>query len=73
MGKLHIEDRGRGAPVVFLHGAPTTPAYLRPLAERLSRGFRTLLVHLPGYGDRPALRPYRMDQAHTRVEESLIE
>jgi 3-oxoadipate enol-lactonase len=68
---LHIEDRGEGAVVVLLHGTPTTPGHLRPLAERLSGRRRTLLVHLPGYGSSASLVPYELDRAHELVEESV--
>ena len=69
---LHIEERGSGIPIVLLHGTPTTPAHLRPLAERLARGTRTLLVHLPGYGSSPPLIPYDIERAHAAVEEALL-
>jgi len=68
---LHIEDRGAGAALVMLHGSPTTPRHLRPLAERLSARWRTLLVHLPGYGESASLVPYDLDRAHELVEEAV--
>lgn len=71
MTLLHVEARGVGAPVVLLHGSPTTPAHLRPLAARLSVRYRTLLVHLPGYGESAALEPYDLDASHGLVEDSL--
>jgi len=68
---LHIEDRGTGAALVLLHGTPTMPRHLRPLAERLSARWRTLLVHLPGYGESASLVPYDLDRAHELVEEAV--
>jgi 3-oxoadipate enol-lactonase len=68
---LHIEDRGTGAALVLLHGSPTTPRHLRPLAERLSARWRTLLVHLPGYGESASLVPYDLDRSHELVEEAV--
>lgn len=69
---LHIEERGSGVPIVLLHGAPTAPAHLQPLAERLAREWRTLLVHLPGYGESSPLHPYDIERAHVAVEEALL-
>lgn len=68
---LYVEDRGTGAVVVLLHGAPSTPRHLRPLAERLSARWRTLLVHLPGYGESASLVPYDLERSHELVEEAL--
>jgi pimeloyl-ACP methyl ester carboxylesterase len=68
---LHIEQRGSGTDVVLLHGAPTTPDHMRPLAERLARRCRTLLVHLPGYGSSAGLEPYDLARSHLLLEEAL--
>lgn len=69
---LHIEARGAGSTVVLLHGSPTAPAHLRPLAERLASRYRTLLVHLPGYDASGPLVPYDFAKAHALVEESVL-
>lgn len=45
---------------------------MRPLAERLARSFRVLLVHLPGYGRSKPLDPYSMEHSHAIVEETLL-
>lgn len=68
-----MEQAGAGFPVVLLHDAGAAIDHLRPLAERLAKRWRTLLVHLPGYGRTPALRPYDMSAAHTCVENALHE
>lgn len=70
-GALHVEERGKGEVVVLLHGTPTTPEHLRPLAERLAARWRTLLVHLPGYGSSERLTPYALERSHELVEEAL--
>lgn len=70
---VFVESRGSGFPVVLLHGAPTTVEHMRPLAERLSAHYRTLLVHLPGYGRSAALDPYDLDVAHEAVERAADE
>lgn len=72
MSTLHIEVRGAGPAVALLHGSPTAPAHMRPLAERLATRYRTLLVHLPGYGASAPLVPYDLARSHALVEESLL-
>lgn len=52
---IHIETQGAGRDVVLIHGLPQAPADLQPLADDLAEGFRTHVVHLPGYGRTPAL------------------
>lgn len=69
---LHVEERGSGAAVVLLHGAPTAPEHMMPLAERLARSWRVLLVHLPGYGRSAALEPYALEHSHALVEEAVV-
>lgn len=43
-----------------------------PLAERLARSWRVLLVHLPGYGRSAALEPYALEHSHALVEEAVV-
>jgi pimeloyl-ACP methyl ester carboxylesterase len=69
--KVHIEEFGSGFPVVLLHGTPTVPAHMRPLAERLGRQFRALLVHLPGYGESPAMEPHELEHSQALVRGAL--
>jgi pimeloyl-ACP methyl ester carboxylesterase len=47
---LHIDQHGTGLPIVLLHGTPTPPRHLAPLAGALGDRACTLVVHLPGYG-----------------------
>lgn len=58
-------------PVVLLHGAPTSPEHMWPLAERLARTYRALVVHLPGYARSAPIEPYAMEHSHALVEETL--
>jgi 3-oxoadipate enol-lactonase len=69
---LHVDERGSGVAVVLLHGAPTAPEHLMPLAARLARSWRVLVVHLPGYGRSAALEPYALEHSHALVEETLV-
>jgi pimeloyl-ACP methyl ester carboxylesterase len=70
--KLHVEDRGSGEPVVIVGGCPVSIEHMRPLGERLSRRWRSLLVHLPGYGESPAPSPYDLERCHELVEDALL-
>jgi 3-oxoadipate enol-lactonase len=45
---------------------------MMPLAERLSRSWRVLVVHLPGYRRSAALDPYAIEHSHALVEETLV-
>jgi pimeloyl-ACP methyl ester carboxylesterase len=45
---------------------------MMPLAERLSRSWRVLVVHLPGYGRSAVLEPYALEHSHALVEEALV-
>jgi pimeloyl-ACP methyl ester carboxylesterase len=49
---LHVVEIGPrgGVPVVLLHGASSNLEVMRPLAERLSRTHRVILVDRPGHG-----------------------
>ncbi len=47
---LPVIERGRGKPVVFLHGYPLSHEIWEPQLETLSAGHRVVLLDLPGYG-----------------------
>lgn len=46
---LRAQEVGTGAPVVFVHGSPTSGATFAPLVARLA-GFRCLVIDRPGTG-----------------------
>ena len=48
--RVNLADWGSGTPVVLLHGLTGSPAYLRPLAERLAGWHRVIAPDLPGHG-----------------------
>ncbi|MCB9684046.1 MAG: alpha/beta hydrolase [Alphaproteobacteria bacterium] len=59
---IHIDTRGDGTDVVFLHGLPQFPGDSTAWASALASSFRTHVVHLPGYGRSPAApSPYDWD------------
>lgn len=47
---LHVDVRGRGAPLVLLHGWAMHGGVFEPLVERLADAFQLHLVDLPGHG-----------------------
>ena len=71
---IHIETQGSGRHVVLIHGLPQAPADLQPLADDLSDAFRTHVVHLPGYGQTPALDgEHDLDAVARAVADALRE
>lgn len=50
--KLHVVELGPqgGLPIVMLHGASSNLEVMRPLAERLARTHRVILLDRPGHG-----------------------
>src|SRR3989440_11805605 len=47
--KTHYRRGGKGAPLVFLHGASGAPVVL-PFMEKLAQRFDVLVPDHPGYG-----------------------
>lgn len=52
--RLHVEVRGSGPPVVFVHGTPSGLDTFEPIVRAIEGRFSCLIVHLPGYGKSPA-------------------
>ena len=70
---MKIRTAGDGESVVFLHGCPTTPDVLAPIAARISTFARSVTVTLPGYGGSPALdRPWTLTALHSAIETTLL-
>lgn len=60
--KLHFEDRGKGLPVVLLHGFPFDHHIWDSQIDALSDSFRIIAPDLRGHGQSPAPRGvYDMD------------
>jgi esterase len=51
---LHYTERGKGYPLVFLHGLFGSGSVWIRIAERFSKEYRCILPDLPGHGDSPA-------------------
>jgi thiamine biosynthesis protein ThiS len=59
---LHVRDEGEGAPVLFVHGFPSTGELWDGVAPRVrAAGFRAIVPDLAGYGRSQA--PERIDMA----------
>ena len=72
MTTIHVRELGAGPAVLLLHGTPTTPEHLEPLARALSSSYRVLLAHSPGYGETPAIEPYALDVVHEALEAAVL-
>jgi pimeloyl-ACP methyl ester carboxylesterase len=54
--KIHYQVRGKGEPLVLVHGLAGSTAWWRRNVDMLSRHYTVYLVDLPGFG---AMRQYR--------------
>ncbi len=48
--RVHVTERGGGAPVLLLHGNPDSSAVWEPVVDRLADRFRCITPDLPGFG-----------------------
>lgn len=57
---MHYIDKGKGKPVLMLHGNPTWSFYFRNLIDKLSLEFRTIVPdHIGcGFSDKPGVKDY---------------
>ena len=74
MLKMDVEESGAGAPVLMLHGCPSTTRCFRELADVLAAsGRRVLVPSLPAYGASPPLAaPYDWRRASELLEDELL-
>jgi pimeloyl-ACP methyl ester carboxylesterase len=73
MSDLRLNVGGTGPGVVFLHGCPSTPDCLSPIARALASAHTTIEVALPGYGaSPPAQAPYDFDAVSDLIERTLV-
>jgi pimeloyl-ACP methyl ester carboxylesterase len=67
-----VDSRGRGDPLVLLHGLATTRAIWRHAAPRLARARRVVTLDVPGFGtSRPAGRGFALDAVAARLHDEL--
>jgi len=69
---LDFSSSGSGDPVLFIHGCPTPPDVLAPIAEVVARTHRAIQIALPGYGASPALPgAWTLADLHAAVEATV--
>ncbi len=58
--KMHYIDKGKGKPVLMIHGNPTWSFYYRRLIEQFSKDYRTIAPdHIGcGFSDKPSCKNY---------------
>lgn len=72
-GPLVYTDVGRGAPIVFLHGNPTSARLYRHLLPALARSHRCIAPDYLGFGRSAAPRDFSYrPQAHATHVEQLL-
>lgn len=70
---MDLRIAGTGRAVVFLHGCPTTPDLLDPIAARVATFAQSVSVSLPGYGKSPPLEgSWDLGKLHAAIEDALL-
>lgn len=69
--ELSIEHRGRGLPILCLHGHPGTGRCMRVFTDALAPDFQTIAPDLRGYGRSRTAAPFAMEQ-HLEDLSSLL-
>ena len=71
VGPMAYTDRGKGSPIILLHGVPTSSWMYRKVIPGLAENHRVIAVDLIGYGSsaKPKDNPdaYRYDEQARRV------
>jgi pimeloyl-ACP methyl ester carboxylesterase len=55
---IHVRERGKGAPVLFLHGNPDTCEVWDGVVQRMAGRYRCLTPDLPGFGQSEVPRDF---------------
>ncbi len=74
MTRLHVEQRGSGLPIIFLHGVGSSSATWSAVVERLEDSFSTTTVDLLGHGQSPVLddpAEYTRDRALDDIDDVI--
>ncbi|NJL00520.1 MAG: alpha/beta hydrolase [Spirulinaceae cyanobacterium SM2_1_0] len=69
--RLHVEVRGRGFPLLCLHGHPGSAAALRVFTDYLATRAQTLAPDLRGYGRSRCRQPFAMTAHLDDLQELL--
>ena len=71
---LHLDDDGRGPPLVLLHGWPDSPRVWDGLGPRLvDAGYRVIRVYLPGFHGSPETHGAPFPVLAERLRDTLDE
>ena len=73
---LHVAvDKGKGEPLVLLHGIESSSHYWDPFIKPLSEKNRVIAIDLLGFGDspKPLNIPYSLDNQVERLEQTIAQ
>ncbi|MEM9220509.1 MAG: alpha/beta hydrolase [Cyanobacteria bacterium P01_F01_bin.150] len=68
---LYVECRGKGVPILCLHGHPGSSQAMSVFTASLSKQFYTVTPDLRGYGKSKTKRPFAMDEHLNDLEDVL--
>ncbi len=71
--RLHYIERGRGLPVVLLHGFPFDLRIWNAQLDSLSNRFRVIAPDFPGFGRSPVARPFSIVSLADEIRQLLIQ
>jgi pimeloyl-ACP methyl ester carboxylesterase len=58
--EINFAEAGKGVPLLFIHGWTNNWWGWIPVALRLKKYFRVIMIDLPGYGDSGRLKSYSL-------------
>jgi pimeloyl-ACP methyl ester carboxylesterase len=74
MTNIAFREKGKGQPLLLIHGFPMNQDVWNTIAESLSQDFKVITIDLPGFGQSPLLQgPFSIDQVADAVLSWLAE
>ena len=74
MTPVFSREKGKGKPVLLIHGFPFHQEIWDGYTERFSDEYRVILVDLPGFGkSSPLNSPFTLDQVASTLLDFLVE
>lgn len=72
--RVYFSDKGKGRPLIIIHGNSVSSRMHKRLAKKLSSDYRVLSVDLPGHGSSERLEKWPVDfwYEHSKVIDKLI-
>lgn len=72
MTELSFQQKGRGHPILLIHGFPMNAGIWSRFSDSLSSSFQVITVDLPGFGNSPMLpAPFSLDDVAEVLNENL--